>query len=110
MVYRAPENFFEDFEQRITDAVAAGDMPGSGYDAEAIALMPGRRSQVRVWLSACGAAAAVALLLLAAPLKTGFASQPQLTAEQAFSQLSEADRDMIMDDYNFMFSADDCSF
>lgn len=110
-VYKVPEQFFEDFELRLSAVIAEEGQSGRhiGPDSDAVSLAPRRKPLLRLWISAGAVAATVAMLLLAVPMRHVFSAPPQLTAEQAFSQLSEADRDMIMDDYNYMFLADDGS-
>lgn len=109
MPYRVPDNFFDDFEARLGAALEREE-PVRRPDAEVKSLMPRRRTFRPVLWFASGIAAAVALLLTALPLRHSFSTQPPITAEQAFSQLSESDREMIMDDYNYMFSTDDGTF
>lgn len=107
---RVPEGFFSDFDKRLAGALSAEGAPGQSPDAEALALLPRRRPLIRMWVPAA-AAAAVALLFLARPLVGDLGSHhPSLSVEQAYSQLSDADRQTLMDNYDYMFSADDGTF
>lgn len=109
---RVPEGFFGDFDSRLAAALAAEGKPGCRPDADAVALMPRRRPRqfIKMWIPA-SVAAAVALLLFAGPLMHDVGHRHQsLTVEQAYSQLSDADRQTLMDNYDYMFSADDGTF
>lgn len=83
MPYRVPDSFFDDFENRII----------AGHRRRTI------RHRVKMLLLPLGAAAAIAILLLAVRPAAFSPATGYAEIAQAFDDLSEADRTCLLDTY-----------
>lgn len=83
MPYRVPDSFFDDFENRII----------AGHRRRSI------RHKAKKFLLPLGAAAAIAILLLAVRPAAFSPATGYAEIAQAFDDLSEADRTCLLDTY-----------